>query len=162
MTITVSQTRTPVWGTGADRRAAGLAVLGASLVTGLYVALASLTDEVPTRLEVVGTVTSLACVWITRRQNVLCMPLGLVSVLAMGVFFFRIDLVGQGWLHLAYYVPVQVVGWWVWIRSGADRTDKPVAWLSTPGRLAVAAGVVAGTVVLALVFEALHGPSDTR
>jgi nicotinamide mononucleotide transporter len=149
--------RTPWWGTDADRRAAAMAI------TAAYVAVTHRLDTgyTPTGLEVLGTVTSLACVWITRRQNVLCMPLGLVSVVAMGVFFFRIDLVGQGWLHLGYYVPVQVLGWWLWIRGGADRTDLPVSWLTARGRVALGAACVVGTIVLWRVFEHLHGPGDT-
>ncbi len=108
------EARTPVWGTAGDRRAAGTALLGAALVTFAYVVISDrVTGASPTGVEIVGTVTSLACVWVTRRQNVLCMPLGVISVVAMGSYFFGVELVGQGWLHLGYYVPVQVVGWWV-------------------------------------------------
>lgn len=154
--------RTPVWGTALDRRHALGAVVAAAAITALYSVLSRwVSGAGPTTLEVVGTVTSLSCVWITRRQNVLCMPLGLVSVVAMGAFFFEIELVGQGWLHLGYYVPIQLAGWWFWIRGGEGRTDRPVAWTGWPGRIAVAFAVVAGTFALAGLFERLHGPSDT-
>ena len=153
---------TPVWGTAFDRRAALVALVGAALATGIYTVLSGwLTDYTPGWLEIVGTATSLACVWITRRQNVLCMPIGLVSVVAMGTFFFEIELVGQGWLHLGYYVPIQFLGWWIWIRGGETRTDKPVSWLAVPTRVVGIMIMAAGTVALARVFEALHGPSDT-
>lgn len=153
--------RTPWWGTRHDQRDAVVATLAAAAVTGAYVALAHWIADLPTtRLEIVGTITSMACVWITRRQNVLAMPLGLVSVVAMGAFFFDIDLVGQGWLHLAYYVPIQVVGWWYWIRGGVGRTDRPVAWMTWPVRVATIAAIAAATVILVRLFEHLHGPSD--
>ena len=155
--------RTPWLGTAEDQKAAAYATLGGAAATAVYVAAAYLlsTGYVPTALEIVGTITSLACVWITRRQNVLCMPLGLISVVAMGVFFFEIRLVGQGWLHIGYYIPVQVAGWWIWLRGGAEHTDKPVAWLGWQGRLGLAATIAVGTPLLALLFETLHGRSDT-
>jgi nicotinamide mononucleotide transporter len=154
--------RTPLWGTPQDRRAAVVALAGASVATAAYAAGAHLVggDYRPTALEVVGTATSLACVWLIRRQNVLSMPLGLISVVAMGAFFFEIELVGQGWLHLGYYVPIQFAGWWFWIRGGERRSDLPVSWMTLAGRLAAVAVVVAGTLVLARLFESLHGPTD--
>lgn len=152
--------RTPVWGTVSDRSGAVRAALLAATTVWVYAAAMQRwsPELAPTRLEIFGTATSLACVWLTRRQNVLSIPYGIVSVLAMGAFFFEIGLVGQGWLHLGYYVPIQFVGWWVWIRAGAGRTDLPVGWLSSRARVAVAVGVVAGTLLLAVVFERLHGP----
>jgi nicotinamide mononucleotide transporter len=131
--------------------------------TAVYVgiAFAFARESAPTPLEIVGTIASLACVWLTRRQNVLCMPLGLVGVVASGWYFFGIGLVGQGWLHLAYYVPTQLWGWWEWIRGGAQRTEKPVAWMSGGGRVALLAYLPLGTVALAALFSSLHGPSDT-
>ncbi len=160
--LTTIDQPTPVWGVRADHVDAVRALVGSALVCAAYVLVASAVFDVATTwLEIVGTTTSLACVWLIRRQNVLSMPLGLVSVVAMGAFFFRIDLVGQGWLHLGYYVPIQILGWRVWIRGGAADGEKPVAWMSWPGRAAVVVALVAGTLALAAVFEALHGPSDT-
>ena len=45
-------------------------------------------DLSPTGLEMFGTITSLACVWLTRSQNIWSVIYGLVSVVAMGIFFF--------------------------------------------------------------------------
>lgn len=153
--------RTPVWGTASDQIGAlRAAVFAAGAVAAYTAAVRAWSPELaPGGLEIFGTATSLACVWLTRRQNVLSIPYGIVSVVAMGVFFFQIGLVGQGWLHLGYYVPVQFVGWWVWIRAGEGRTDLPVGWLSWRARGLIALGLLGGTVVLAAVFERLHGPS---
>lgn len=93
------------------------------MITLLYVAAVERwsPDLSPTGLEIFGTATSLACVWLTRTQNIWSVIYGLLSVVAMGIFFFDIDLVGQGWLHLGYYIPIQFVGWWAWLRGGAGR-----------------------------------------
>lgn len=151
--------RTPVFGTRADQAGAVRAGAAAVGLTSLYVvAVRTWSPELaPSGLEVFGTITSLACVWLTRSQNIWSVIYGLVSVVAMGIFFFDIGLVGQGWLHLGYYIPVQFVGWWAWLRAGAARTELPVGWLTSQARWVVGMSTVVGTVLLAAVFRELHG-----
>ena len=153
--------RTPAWGTRSDQLGAVRAGLIAAAAVALYIVAAHRYAPafVPTDLEVLGTWSSLACVWLTRRQNVLSMPYGITSVVLMGIFFFDIELVGQGWLHLGFYIPVQFVGWWIWIRGGTGRTDLPVGWLSWRDRAGAVVAVAAGTVLLAWLFGELHGPT---
>lgn len=151
----------PFTGTRAERRSAVVAIGIAAGLVGLYGVAARALGVPPSGLEVLGTVTSLACVWITRSQNVLAMPLGLVSVVAMGAFFFDVGLVGQGWLHWGYYIPVQVWGWWHWARGGPGRSAAPVRTLSAPARAGVVLLLVAGTAACAWALELLHGPSPT-
>lgn len=153
--------RTPTWGTRADQagaiRAGGLA----ALAVGAYTASAHryAPHFAPSGLELFGTWTSLACVWLTRRQNILSMPYGIVSVVLIGLFFFEIELVGQGWLHLGFYIPVQFVGWWIWIRGGTGRTDLPVSWMSWRARGLTVLAIAIGAVGLAWLFGELHGPT---
>ena len=153
--------RPPWWGTRAEQREALVALLGSSAVVAVYVAVARALGAPPTALEVVGTVLSLAGVWITRTRNLLNMPLGVVSVVASGVFFFGIGLVGQGWLHLGYYIPVQLWGWWHWARGGPARTAAPVRSMTWPARWGVVVLLVAGTAASTWLLGALHGPSPT-
>ena len=153
--------RTPTWGTRSDQVGAVRAGVLAAAAVAVYTLTAHrfAPEFVPTTLEMLGTWTSLACVWLTRRQNILSMPYGIVSVVLMGAFFFDIALVGQGWLHLAFYVPVQFVGWWIWIRGGEGRTDLPVRWMTWRARAGTVAAIAAGTVFLAWLFRELHGPT---
>jgi nicotinamide mononucleotide transporter len=149
--------RTPLLGTRADLAGAARASVGAVLACAVYVAAASMVATAPSALEVVATATSLACVWLTRRQNIWSMPIGIVSCVAMGIVFFDIGLVGQGWLQVAFYIPIQVVGWRLWLRAGADGGELPATWLRPAARVTVAAAVVAATFVLAAVFHRVHG-----
>lgn len=153
--------RTPVWGTKSDQRAMVAAAAGASAATLVYVIAIRrwAPDLSPTRLEIFGTATSLMSVWLTRSQNIWAIITGITSVVTMGAFFFQIDLVGQGWLHLGYYIPVQFVGWWVWLRGGDHRSDLPVGWLQARHRLALLLGLGAITLAAATAFRAHHGES---
>lgn len=151
--------RTPVWGTRADRAGALRAGLAAGLAVVAYT-LAARTwapEFAPSDLEIFGTWTSMACVWLTRRQNIWSMPFGIVSVLAMGKFFFDIDLVGQGWLHLGFYFPVQFLAWWLWLRGGDGHGELGVTWLTWRSRAVFAVAIAAGAFGLAAIFAALHG-----
>ena len=49
----------------------------------------------PGLVEFAGTATSLWSVWITQRRNVLALPVGIISVALMGLFFLEIGLIGQ-------------------------------------------------------------------
>jgi nicotinamide mononucleotide transporter len=135
----------PWFGRPWEHRHAAFAAVG-SLAAGTAYWLATrrfAPDIAPGYVEFTGTVTSLWSVWITQRRNVLALPAGIVSVVLMGWFFFEIDLIGQTWLHWAYYLPVQFWAWAEWTRGGENRSELRVTRLSTAGRLMVlAAGVI--------------------
>lgn len=146
----------PVTGRPHERRQAILAGVGALGVCLVYVlGVRTFAPEfAPGIIEFIGTATSLWCVWITRRQNVLSIPIGIVSVIAMGVFFWQIGLIGQSLLHLVYYLPIQVVGWWMWTRGGAQGTELAVSRLTASQRAALLPAIVAGTIVGGRLLDA--------
>lgn len=146
----------PAFGRPRERQQARTAGFGALVVCVVYVlGVRTFAPEfAPGVIEFVGTVTSLWCVWITRRQNVLSIPIGIVSVVAMGVFFWQIGLIGQSLLHLVYYLPIQIVGWWMWTRGGTRGTELPVSRLPTSLRLALAPAIAAGTIVGGRLLDA--------
>jgi nicotinamide mononucleotide transporter len=84
--------------------------------------------------EIIATATALSCVWLTRIEDELCWPIGIVSSALMGWTYFGYDLPGQAWLNLLYFTPVQFYGWWMWrrrIRYGATLWSDPVVRVST-------------------------------
>jgi len=149
----------PLLGRPHERRQAARAGVGALLVCLAYAAAmrAFAPELTPGPVEFAGTWTSLWCVWITRRQNVLSLPIGIVSVVLMGAFFWQIGLVGQSLLHYVYYLPVQVLGWWAWTHGGRGATELAVTRLSARVRLGVVPVVVLATVVVGRVLESGFG-----
>jgi nicotinamide mononucleotide transporter len=103
--------------------------------------------------EFVGTWTGLVCVWLSRTQNILCWPWGIVSSLALGFFFGRIGLPGQQWLNWVYFGVIQVWSWPHWAFGGEARTELPVATLTAVGRVATVVAGVAGTIVVHEVID---------
>lgn len=124
----------PWTGTAAQRRDAVVGLGGGLIVALTYVLVAQQAFDTPTsRIEYWSLAASLACVWLCRTENVLANPIGIVAVVLTGIFFLRIDLPGQAWLQLGFYVPVQLVSWWAWCRGGTGGAPLEVTRLSARG-----------------------------
>jgi nicotinamide mononucleotide transporter len=156
--VTARRERLGWWGTRHDQREAAIGLLLAAVATAAYVLVAQHAFDTPTTwLEITSLVLNLACVWLARTENVWTMPAGFAARAVMAVFLFRIELVGQAWLQLAFYLPVQLVGWWAWCRGGVDRTELPPTRLGWRGWvLAVGSGLVLWAATWALLHR-LYG-----
>lgn len=151
----------PWSGTAIQRREAVVGLVGGLVVALVYALVAQHGFDTSTSpIEYWSLATSLACVWLCRTENVLANPIGIVSVVLTGIFFLRIDLPGQGWLQLGFYVPVQFVSWWAWCRGGDGGGELHVTRL---GARSWGFVVIAAVVIWAacwLGFRELYGPLD--
>jgi nicotinamide mononucleotide transporter len=86
------------------------------------------------QLEVIAVLLSALAVWLTVRQNPLCWPLGLVSVLIYAWVFFEYKLYATVGLQL-FFAASQIYGWFLWTRKTTDQTQHPVTTLSNRQRL---------------------------
>ncbi len=109
-----------------------------------------------TLLEIIGTVTGLLCVWLTARQRLLCWPVGLVSVVAFGLLFFRIKLYADLGLQ-GFFFATGLYGWWAWAHGGARGGPLVVRRLT---RRQWTAGAVVLPVVTLAVGWGLHRFTD--
>ncbi len=151
--------RLPFWGTQSNQIEA-VAVLAASIfLTFSYSLVATQLDTQTTRLEFWSLVFSFACVWLSRTENVLSMATGIVSVVLMGVFLLRVELVGQGWLQFLFYVPIQVLGWWVWCRGGEGRTELKISKLTHTDWIVALSVFAVSWIFFIWLFDSLYeGP----
>ncbi len=134
-------------GTAAQHKEGALVALAMFAVTALYemLSLYFVPSYSLNMFEFVGTWSGLVCVWLTRTQNILCWPWGIVSSLALGYFFMQIGLPGQQWLNWVFFVAIQVWGWPYWVWGGAQRQELPVTSLAWKGRMLAVLAVAAGT-----------------
>jgi len=89
-------------------------------------ALAKLPAELGSPLEVLGVVSGAWSVWLLARNHPLGWWVGLVMVSVYGVVFYRARLYGEVYLQVFYFVTsLQAIV--LWLRGGADRTERPVA-----------------------------------
>ena len=103
----------------------------------------------PSTLEILGDLTGLISVYLTVRNRISNWPWGIANVLLFGALFYQSRLYSDTFLQLAYFLPMQFYGWWLWKKAGPRRDDDlPVTTLSLPARL----GWLAATVIGALVW----------
>ena len=144
------------WGTSSNQLETA-AILGASFfLTLLYSFIANRLETPTSKLEFGSLVFSFACVWLSRTENVLSMATGIVSVVLMGIFLLKVDLVGQGWLQFVFYVPIQLFGWWSWCRGGEGRTELKIGRLVLSGWALSISVYVLTWVFFALLFDTLY------
>jgi nicotinamide mononucleotide transporter len=103
-------------------------------------------------LEAVSFVTGAVCVWLTVRENVWNYPIGLLNVITFSVVFYRAGLLGDAGLQVVYFV-LGIIGWYMWLHGGKNRTALRVGRASTLERSIVITLVAVGTFVL---WKVLH------
>jgi len=105
---------------------------------------------VPTNpFELVGVVTGILGVWLTTRQKIWCWPVGLVSVVAFIVVFFRAKLYAAMGLQFVY-VGLIGYGWYSWLCGGEGHLSLCVSRL--PRRLVAFLAMAGAAGSLALGF----------
>lgn len=115
-------------------------------------------------LEISGVFLNFACVWLVVRQKMANWWIGIVASTLLGVFFYKLNLLASATLSLAYFVPIQLWGWWNWKFNGVDNRDMKVSTMN------LAEWVVVGmlgtfswyaTTELFTYFGAALAPMDT-
>jgi nicotinamide mononucleotide transporter len=77
-------------------------------------------------LEIFAVATTLACVWLTVRQNIWTWPLGLVAVTLYGIFFYEHRLYADMGLQVVYFA-FNLYGWYEWLYGGEGHTALKVS-----------------------------------
>jgi nicotinamide mononucleotide transporter len=72
-------------------------------------------------LEAVSFVTGAVCVWLTVKESVWNFPVGLLNVSTFFFVFWNAGLFGDAGLQVVYFA-LGLIGWWMWLYGGANRT----------------------------------------
>lgn len=115
-------------------------------------------------LEAAGTLLGLINLWLTRRQHLLCWPVGIACVACFALVFYEARLYSDLLLQLVY-IALQCYGWWLWARGArhprhAHISHKAITRLSARALLAwllfaAAAAASLGTVMATYTRAAL-------
>jgi len=82
-------------------------------------------------VEWVAVIFTLLNVILAMRASIWNFPIGIVSAAAYGWVFFQSKYYFSTWLQVLYYVPMMVIGWWVWVKGGPQKIDDlPIRWNS--------------------------------
>lgn len=75
-------------------------------------------------LEWIAVITGIASVWLSKRENILVYPVGLVNTLIYSYLSFNAHLAGEATVNV-YYTIMNVYGWYLWSRRYED-SNRPV------------------------------------
>jgi len=119
-----------------------LAGYAGGVVVSVGLIAASLTHRAPMDItEVLGFVTGAWAVWLTVRENIWNWPIGIANDVFYIVLFLQARLFADTALQVIYVV-LGLLGWYWWLRGGAQKTALRVSHTST--RTAVVLLVILG------------------
>lgn len=68
-----------------------------------------------TYVEIIATISSIACVWLSVRRNILTWAVGIVGILGFLYIFVAVGLWGDASLQIVFLVQ-SIYGWWHWAK----------------------------------------------
>lgn len=107
-------------------RLTGLAVPAGLIAATCAIAWAAWSTGRASALEAAAFVSGAICVWLVVRQSIWNFPLGLINVAISGYIFYEYRLYADSGLQVVYFA-LNLIGWYLWLYGGAQRTALKVA-----------------------------------
>jgi nicotinamide mononucleotide transporter len=86
-------------------------------------------------IEWVAAITTLVNVYLVLKNSIWNWLWGFIATALYAYVFWKSELYSNMWLQIAFYLPMQVIGWWMWLRGGPKKDDDlPITRLSNPAR----------------------------
>jgi nicotinamide mononucleotide transporter len=87
-------------------------------------------------IEWLAAVATLLNVYLVLKNSIWNWLWGVVAVALYAYVFWTGHLYSNMWLQVAFYLPMQAIGWWMWLRGGPQKNDDlPITSLSNKARL---------------------------
>ena len=77
-------------------------------------------------LEITAVIFGFLSVWLSKQNNILVFPTGMISTLIFVYLLLKWELLGDMMIN-AYYFIMSVFGWYVWNRKGKDNEVTPIS-----------------------------------
>ena len=98
-------------------------------------------------IEILAVIATLACVWLTAKDNILCWPTGIIGSLLYLYIFYHARLYSDVLLQL-YFLFTSIYGWYNWGHGGAGDTALKVTRLTFAATGGWGAVIIIGTLGL--------------
>ncbi len=106
-------------------------------------------------LELAGTITTAAGIWLTARRQLICWPVTLAADILYLVVFYRARLLSDSLLQV-FFVAFTLYGWWHWWRGVREDGEVRVVPLAPRSLILALFAGAAGSIVLGMAARALH------
>src|SRR5438309_12077847 len=67
-------------------------------------------------LEFIAVISGIACVWYSKKENILVYPVGLVNTIIYIYLSIKGELYGEASVNL-YYTIISIYGWFIWAKK---------------------------------------------
>lgn len=106
-------------------------------------------------LQLIAVITGLLGVYLTTKQNVLCMPIGIINVLLTAFLVFNERLYSDAMLQL-FYFGFLVYGWIRWTKIQADYGTKKIFHLRVSELLIIVGFIIACTILVGSITQEMN------
>ncbi|MFT5348848.1 MAG: nicotinamide mononucleotide transporter [Bacteroidia bacterium] len=97
-------------------------------------------------VELAGTIAGAICVYLAVKQNIWTWFWGAIAVAFFGPMFWEYKLYSDAWLQIVFYLPMQVLGWYWWMKRGPNHSnDLPVVSLKARTSILIVFSIIAIT-----------------
>lgn len=125
-------------------------VLACSVITGLSVYWGD------TLIGIISSVTDVACVVCTGKGKLSAYIFGLINSVLYAIIAYKATLYGETMLNALYYVPMQLVGFYIWNKNMNSETHEVAKrHMKNKGRLILLVSILAATYIYGLVLNYL-------
>ena len=73
-------------------------------------------------IELAGTVSGMACVYLTAKEKVICWPVGIINIIFFFIMFYQVQLYSDMMLQVIFFI-MTVYGWWKWTHPDENSSD---------------------------------------
>jgi len=74
-------------------------------------------------VELAGTIASAICVYLAVKQNIWTWFWGAIGVALFGPLFYHYQLYSDAGLQILFFLPIQFLGWYWWMKKGPNAND---------------------------------------
>ena len=111
-------------------------------------------------LELSGTLSGLACVYLTAREKISCWPVGIVNIIFFFILFYQVRLYSDMILQVYFFV-MSIYGWWKWTHpktqaEANEQNELKITNLTKKGWLITLLITLASTFLLGYFMGRIH------
>lgn len=102
-------------------------------------------------LELTAILFGLLSVWMSKKNNILVFPTGLINTSIYVFLLWKWSLLGDMMIN-AYYFIMSLYGWYIWSRKKGDQAEYPIATINNEEKKKAILLFVATIIFVVLVY----------
>lgn len=102
-------------------------------------------------LELTAIFFGLLSVWMSKKNNILVFPTGLINTSIYVFLLWKWSLLGDMMIN-AYYFIMSIYGWYIWSRKKGDQAEYPIATINNEEKKRAVLLFVATIIFVVLVY----------